>query len=241
MIRRLFIRAWLIVAVFATIGLGLGMLGASVWNSRGERFTAEATVAMLPAQDVSASEASNLWEVLNRGQATRTAAVVLGDAKWLDGAASASGEPKSDLSVSAGAIPDTTLITVTMKANSAKAAEVALQEVLDNAMGTAATVSGPFGLQVVASPSGTAHSMRANPVRMLAAFGIAGLLVGAGCGVLVNRSVRLRSPLPSQSGSPSVSNELKRRQHARSDHLEKMYDGVDHGEADTKSFGISWR
>ncbi len=241
MTKTLLTRAWLTVSVFAAIGLMLGVLLMYVWVARAEKFAAQATLAMLPVQDVPASEASNYWEVLNRGQATRSAAVVLGDQSWLDGAASAAGVPKSDLALSAGAIPDTTLITVTMEAQSPNSAETALQAVLNNAVGTAAAVSGPFRLDVVASPSGSAHSMSASRVQMLGAFGIAGLLVGAGCGVLVSRSIRSRSSVSAPSRPSSDLSAVGRRKHARSEAYRPTDSGVDDEEADTTSLRITSR
>jgi hypothetical protein len=237
--RTLLARTWL-VTVFTAIGLAVGVLVAYIATGRAERFTAQATLAMLPAQDVPISQASNFWDVLNRGQATRSAAVVLEDESWLDVAASAAGVPKSDLSLSAGAIPDTTLITVTMKANSASSAEAALQAVLTNAVGPAATVSGPFRLQVVAS-AGSAHSMSPNPVQMFGAFGIAGLLVGAGVGLLATRSSRSRSRASAQGPSASVANGVRKRKHARIETSEQTDNEVGRGDAETLSLEISPR
>ena len=134
---------WLVVPVCALIGLLIFVVPAFLLTGHAERFKAQSTVAMLPGPTVPNTEVSNYWEVLNRGQATRSAAIVLQDDRWLGNASSAAGVPKSELALTAGAIPDTTLITVTMEANSAKAAEAALQSVLSEALGQAAQVSGP--------------------------------------------------------------------------------------------------
>jgi hypothetical protein len=147
---------------------------------------------MLPGPDVPLDQASNFWEVLNRGQATRSAAIVLGNDRWLDAAASTAGVPKSELALAAGALPDTTLITVTMQANSAKAADLALESVLTSASDVAATVSGPFKLESITSPD-SAHSMSPDRVQTFGALGIAGLSIGAGAGLLVSRAARGRS------------------------------------------------
>jgi PST family polysaccharide transporter len=191
--RNLLTRTWLVMTVLATIGLSIGVLVAYVFNGHAERFTAQATLAMLPGPEVPVEQAPNFWEVLNQGQATRSAAIVLGDNRWLDAAASAAGVSKSDLTLSAGAIPSTTLITVRMQADSARGAELALDSVLTDASGFAASVSGPFRLETIASPDGSAHSMGPARVQMFGALGIAGLLVGAGAGLLVSRSAQGRS------------------------------------------------
>lgn len=187
---------WLVVPVFALLGLLIGVLPAYLLSSHAERFQAQTTVAMLPGPVVPSSEASNYWEVLNRGQATRSAAIVLEDDRWLRDASSAAGVPPSELTLTAGAIPDTTLITITVEANSAKAAEAALQSVLTNALSEAAQVSGPFKLEVVAAPEGTARSKSPRPIEVAGAAGIAGMLVGAGVGVFVSRGSRARPPQP---------------------------------------------
>jgi len=122
------------------------------------------------------------------------AAIVLEDGRWLDDAAAAAGVPKSSLTVTAGAIPDTTLITVSVEADSAKAAEAGLQSVLGHALNQAAQVSGPFKLEVIASPEGSAQPQSPRPVELVAAFGVAGLLVGAGAGLLVSRALQARNP-----------------------------------------------
>ena len=187
---------WLVIPVFALIGLLICVVPAYLLTGNAERFKAQTTVAMLPAANLPNADAPNYWEVLNRGQATRSAAIVLEDERWLGDASSAAGVPKSDLTLTAGAIPDTTLITVTVEANSARAAEAALQSVLDDALGQAAQVSGPFKLEVIASPAGTAQAKNPRPIELVGAFGVAGLLIGAGAGLLVTRAAQARSAQP---------------------------------------------
>lgn len=210
--RTLLARTWLIVTVLATIGLSIGVLGTYVFTGHAERFTAQATLAMLPGPDVPVEQQPNFWDVLNQGQATRSAAIVLGESRWLDDAASAAGTSKSKLTLSAGAIPETTLINVTMKADSAKAAELALASVLTHASGLAAATSGPFMLQTIASPDGSAHSMSPSSVQTLGALGIAGLLVGAGAGLLISRSAQRRSARRPPSGGNTKMEAPTRRQ-----------------------------
>jgi hypothetical protein len=186
-------RTRLSVAALATIGLLIGVVGGYVYTSSTKRFTAQATLAMLPSPDIALTNTPNFWEVLNAGQSTRTAAIVLGDNRWLDAAASAAGVSKSSLTLAAGAIPQTTLISVTMKADSARDAEVALDSVVTNALGPAAAASGPYMLQPITSPDGNARSTSPGRVSTIGALAIAGLLVGAGGGLLLSRSAQRRS------------------------------------------------
>lgn len=205
MSRAFLARTRLVVTVFAVLGLLAGVLAATFVSGREERFTAEATLAMLPGPDVPLEQASSFWEVLNRGQATRSAAVVLGNDRWLDAAASAAGVPKSELALTAGSLPDTTLITVTMQANSVAAAESALKSMLVDSVDVAATVSGPFRLETIESPDNSARSTSPDRIQIVGALGIAGMLIGAGGGLLVSRTARRREAGASTSlrvGSP---------------------------------------
>ncbi|WP_018601513.1 hypothetical protein [Mycobacterium sp. 155] len=194
-------RAWLVVVLLAAFGLSTGVAIAYVFTGRSEQFTAQATLAMLPAADIPVEEIPSFWEVLNRGQATRSAAIVLEDNRWLASAAESSQVPISSLTLKAGVIPDTTLITVTMRASSPSVAERALDSVLTDAIGFAASVSGPFRLEIVGSPHGSARSAGTGSAKMFGALGLAGLLVGAGAGSLVSRSTR-RGPAHRAPGDP---------------------------------------
>lgn len=192
--RKLVARTWVAGTLLAVFGLLAGVLAAAVLTGREPaRYTAEATLAMLPSQQVPVTQAPGFWEVLSRGQATRSASIVLGDPKWLPSAAAAAGVPQSDLEFEAGAIADTTLITIQMKADSAAAAEGALNKVLADAMIPAASATGPFRLEVVSAPDGSAKSMAPERTQMFGALGIAGLLVGGGAGLLVSRWAQRRS------------------------------------------------
>lgn len=169
----------------------LGVIGAHGFNGRPGQYSAGATLAMLPGPEVQVAETPAFWEVLNDGQATRTAAMVIGDDRWLVAAASAAGVPSSTITLTAGAVPQTTLISVTVKAGSAAAARAALDSVLVDAVGFAAKASGPFELQTVAAPA--PKPLRPSDTQMLAALGGAGILIGAGSGVLISRSARKRA------------------------------------------------
>lgn len=181
-------RTWVVATGLAVTGLLAGVLAAVVLTGRQPaRYTAEATLAMLPSLQVPVTQAPGFWEVLSRGQATRSAAIVLADPKWLGAAGAAAGVRDSDLHLEAGAIADTTLITVRMAAGSAAAAETALNTVLADALAPAAGAAGPFRLEVVSGPGGSARSTEPARVQMFAALGLAGLLVGGGAGLAVSR------------------------------------------------------
>lgn len=175
----------------AVAGGVLGFFGAHVYNGQPGRYVADATLALLPGPEVQVAETPAFWEVLNAGQATRTAAAVIGDDRWLVAAASTAGVPRTTLSLSAGAVPQTTLITVRVTASSAESARVALDSVLVDAVGLATRVSGPFDLQTVATPA--AKPLGPSNIQVLAALVGAGMLLGAGSGALISRSARKRT------------------------------------------------
>lgn len=180
-------RARRLVVTLAIIGLLIGGLTA-FFTLRQERFTAQATLAMLPGPEVPPQEALAFWEVLNRGQATRTAALTLEDGRWVTLMSEATNVPASDFTLSAGAIPDTTLIEVSVQANSAWAAERGLGTVLADGVAFAARVSGPFIIETGSVEYEQASSLSPGLVQQIGAFALAGLLLGAGAGFLMSRS-----------------------------------------------------
>lgn len=191
MITTLLARTRLLVAALATIGLLVGVVVAYV-NLREERFMAQVTLAMLPGPEVPPEEALGFWEVLNRGQATRTAAMTLQDPRWLGIMSAETSVPASEFRLFAGAIPDTTLIDVTVHADSAWAAEIGLNTVVTDGVTYAEKVSGPFTIETVSVEYGQAESMSPILIQQLGALGLAGLLVGAGAGFLISRSAQGR-------------------------------------------------
>lgn len=177
-------RTGVIVAVCALVGLLVGVGVAMLLTAQPQRYKAEASVAMLPGSELAPADAANFWEVLSRGQVTRTGAVIYDDTRWLPEAAATAGVPADDLTLTAGAVPDTSLLLVTMEAGSADAAEAALTSVMDQAGPEATRLSAPFVVQVVTPAAGSATAEGPAAAPTVAACGIGGLLVGAGVGAL---------------------------------------------------------
>ncbi|GAT11188.1 hypothetical protein H7I77_23865 [Mycolicibacterium novocastrense] len=198
MVKTLSGRRWLVAALCAVIGMVAGLLIAYVLLGHSKRYAAQATLAMLPASYIPTSEAAQYWDVLNHGQATRSAAIVFGQSTWLQSAAAAANVPPSELTMSAGAVRDTTLIEVSVEAGSPEAAEAALSSVLSDASGPATTVAGPFRLEVVRPPAGSAQALGPGGLQAYGAAGLAGLALGAGVGLLVGRRAGSRNPESSE-------------------------------------------
>ncbi|KUI46201.1 hypothetical protein AU198_18485 [Mycobacterium sp. GA-1199] len=187
MVKTLSGRRWLVAALCAVIGMVAGILIAYVLLGHSKRYAAQASLAMLPASYIPTSEAAQYWDVLNHGQATRSAAIVFGQSNWLQPAAAAANVPVSELTLSAGAVRDTTLIEVSVEASSPEAAEAALSSVLSDAGGPATAVAGPFRLEVVRQPAGSAQALGPGSLQTYGAAGLVGLALGAGVGLLVGR------------------------------------------------------
>ncbi|MUM05410.1 hypothetical protein B5P44_11530 [Mycobacterium sp. CBMA 213] len=141
-------------------------------------YEASAQVALVPGPALNAAEASSFWEVLSQGQVSRTAATVFRDPRWLPAAQAAAGVPADQLNVTVGAVPDTTLVSITANAPTAHAAQAGVRGLLDAATGEVGAVSAPFQVRVVSGPD-TATSLTTSRTQVIAAAAFAGVLIGA--------------------------------------------------------------
>jgi hypothetical protein len=183
----------IMIAVFALIGAVLGAGVGAVAAPGASRYVAEANVAFLPAPELTMVEASDFWEVLTRGQVTRTAAIVYGDPRWLPSAADAAKVSRDDLTLSAAALPETTILQVTVTAGSAEAAEAALNNVLTTATPDVSSLATPYFVKVMWPPQDSASPEPSPGRTQLAGAGaLAGLLAGGGVGWFLSR--RRRGP-----------------------------------------------
>ena len=177
------------IAVFAFLGAIVGAALGFLLAPQSHWYQSSANVALLPAPDLTTEQSSSFWEVLTRGQVSRTAAVLYNDPRWLPAAANAAKVPQADLSISAAALPDTTIVVVTVVAHSAAAAEAGLNDVLNRAPPNVTSLAAPFAVKVMWPPEGNALPLP-SPRRsqFAAAAGLGGLLIGAGGGWLLARS-----------------------------------------------------
>lgn len=176
-------RLWLrpVVAVAALVGLLIGgAVGMLVPLTT--HYQAAAQVAMVPGPNLTTADASAYWEVLTQGQVSHTAATVFGDPRWKPSAASAAGVDPSQITLTAGAIPNTTMVSITADGSSAQAVQAALSDLLDKALPEVSAVSTPFTVRIVSQPiSVTATAVPRLQVGLAGALG--GLLIGAAAGL----------------------------------------------------------
>ena len=93
----------------ALIGGAVGMLVPLATH-----YQAAAQVAMVPGTNLTTADASAYWEVLTQGQVSHTAATVFSDPRWKASAVSAAGVDASQITLTAGAIPNTTMVSITV-------------------------------------------------------------------------------------------------------------------------------
>lgn len=196
------------IAVLAIIGLVVGCV-AGFLTSRQDRFLAQVTLAMLPGPEVPPEAALGFWEVLNNGQATRTAAMTLEDPRWLGAISQDTGFLTSDFALSAGAVPDTTLVVVTLEASSAWAAERGLTTIVTDGVADAEKVSGPFALETVSVDYTQASSLSPALLPTVIVSGLAGLLLGSGVGFLIGRSLEGRKAEGRKAGTGGSSTRIQ--------------------------------
>lgn len=177
------IKRRIVIIVCALIGAIAGAAFGALAAPTAERYTATVDVALIPGPNLTTAESSSFWEVLTRGQITRTAAIVYEDWRWLKSAAEAANVRQSELTITAGALPETTVLTVNVTANSPEAAEAALSDVLITAAPQVASVTAPFQAKALSSTQDSAYPVSVPRGAQFTATGaLAGLLAGGSMG-----------------------------------------------------------
>lgn len=180
------------VALAGLVGLMVGLLAALGIVATPDTYEAQTRLAIVPAESVPSSEIPGYWEVLSRGQANRTAAEVLAQPRWTGAASAEAGTAPVDVAVSAGAIPDTTLVDLVVQGPDPQATVRVAEAVVRLGTPVAQEVTGPFEIHTVQEAAGTVRNLAAPPVQVFVALAAAGLLFGLGAGLLVDRLYRGR-------------------------------------------------
>ncbi|GJF01585.1 hypothetical protein [Pseudonocardia sp. D17] len=150
-IRRRRIAIMLSTAIaIATVATGL-ILGSGTPSYR-----ATAQVVLVPSADTAAELVPSAWESLTSERATAVATAILTEPQWLGPASVAAAIPPETLTIRATAISGTTLIQLTSVAPDPRAAEVALDSVIESARMLVERLSGPVALVYSQPSTGTA-------------------------------------------------------------------------------------
>lgn len=181
-------RVVLLVVVAGLIFAVVAMVASVTLAYEAPRYRAETEVALLPGRNVPPQELVTSWEALSRGQAARIAAEVLHQRRWIAPAAQSAGVPPASISITAGAIADTSLVTVGVEAASPQAAEEAATALVREARPVVEQVSGPFVLETLQPADGSASPTGTPLDQLLAVAGAAGLLIGSGGTLMVIRN-----------------------------------------------------
>lgn len=183
-------RALAIVAATGLVCALLAVMAALVVLSSSEpRYRAQTQLALLPGPLVPTEEVAAYWDALSSGQSARIAAEVLGQRRWVAPAAQAADVPAESISVSAGAVSDTSLIDVGVEASSPQAAEQAVAALVREARPVVEQVSGPYVLEVVQPVGGSATRTGTPLPQVLAVVGVTGLVAGCGVALVIVRRV----------------------------------------------------
>ncbi len=194
-------RRRVVIAIFALIGAFLGAVFGVLAAPKADRYTVSAHVVLVPGPNLTTVDASDFWDVLTRGQVSRTAAIIYNDYRWIPSAAKAAGVPESELTLYAAALPDTTMVNVTVTAGSSAAAEAALNSVLTNATEQVASVTAPYTARVLWPPESSSYPVPVpSRVQVMAAGAMAGMLAGGSIAWYFERRRRRGLPAPDDTG-----------------------------------------
>jgi hypothetical protein len=170
-----------------------GVLGLLLVTSGTSTYRAQVRMAVLPSAEVPPDQVPSFWEALGQGQVPRTAAEIFGSSQWIADAARATEVAPSTVELSAGVVPGTSLIEVTLEADSPEAAERSLEAAVNSALPLASLASGPYTMVRVSGPEGTAVRVGAPAAQTVPLMAAAGFLFGAGTLLLITRRHQVRA------------------------------------------------
>ncbi|MCB1294349.1 MAG: hypothetical protein KDB67_06670 [Gordonia sp.] len=178
-----------IISAGVLLGALVGMLLSWSLTPNETRYVAKADVALLPPKKLSTARSSGFWEVLTGGQLPKTVALIYQDTdRWLPVMAAAADVEQSDLTLTAAAIPETTMLTVSVEAPTSTAAERGLAAVLSAASSNVKSIARPFEVEVIKTVAGSARPVaKSSPTQVAILGAAAGALLGLGAALAITR------------------------------------------------------
>ncbi|GAY07949.1 hypothetical protein TOK_6142 [Pseudonocardia sp. N23] len=180
-------RSRIVVAVVAIVTAVVAAVATFVaLGAARPAYTASATIALVPAQGLTAQQASDAWKDIGNGRATAVAIVVLRQQQWLVPAAAAAGVAPDRVEVTvapgtAGATgANTALIDISSTAPSPSGAEAVAATVIDKAGPAIRLAAGAYVVQVTNPPDGSAVAEAKPRTEILIIVALAGGLAGGG-------------------------------------------------------------
>lgn len=171
-----------VIAMLALAGALLGGILGVLLAPKPTHFSATATVVMSPDSTRTGGEVTAFWSVLNRGQATRQAASLFQDPRWIPDMAEAVNIPEADVKIESYTLPETMIVKVTVITTSLESADAALNELLITALPAVERLVPPFAVRVVWP---LPHSAIPLPVPSKSQTGASGALWGGLAGFMV--------------------------------------------------------
>ena len=159
--------------------------GSVFWLLNPTQYRATSTLLVFP--DAAAGEFAGYYDTLSRGQVTLTFAQIL--ELQVSGA---SGDPVIDVQ----AVPDTSLITVTVRAQTAAEAESDADAVLERSRRYFTQLSSPYEISVVRAAAGTAQRSGVPVVPLVLVLPIVALIAGFAAQQAVRVLATQRRPQP---------------------------------------------
>jgi len=188
-----------VIVVFALVGAFFGAVLGVLAAPKPTHFSATATVVMSPDSTKAGGEMTAFWSVLNRGQATRQAASLFQDPRWIPDVAAAANVPQDDVKLESYMLPETMIVKVTVITTSLDAADTALNELLVTALPAVEALVPPFTVGVMWPLPHTAKPLPLPSKSQVAASGamwggLAGFLLAAAYGRWDRHKRALHSP-----------------------------------------------
>lgn len=170
----------------ALLVLGAGFV---VVQSSAKHWSAETTVAVLPASSLGPATGASYWDTLSHGQITATVAEILGLGRYkvaAERAAHLSAAEMSKVSITSTAITNTALVTVTATGGTSRIATEVADGVVSQATSDVDQLVSPYAMSVV-SQSGTSASQTSN--LSLGKFLVVLIVVAIALGIGVQQAV----------------------------------------------------
>jgi hypothetical protein len=188
------------------------LVGGVLLAARADKWSANASVVVLPTQDLDPGSAAGYYETLSRGQMVETIAEIIRLPQLTRASEDGlrlSPADRSNVGVSVGVVPNTAMITTTVTAGKAVVAENLANQILGGATFYIGQLNSPYVIDGVSSAAGTAKRSGVGTATLFGALLIGALMLGLAAQQLVYQVVvarqRRRGGEPATADAPPLS------------------------------------